>query len=230
MIVPVMVSAMLLNVGVQDFLEGAEIGDANGYVALETGGRYHAEKVDKTAGKTVLKGSWALKGDTFLIKAITCSGPSCKELKKDFQAQVHVVAERAMVVKSTPDDSMLPTGSYYCRFQGCEKRFGIELLSKNAKALTMNYLLDYLIDKNRKRDVTVVWWGKKLQVAAGKTRIETCQREPERSAKAAELVAADLKELPWLGPIEITPSADKNCTFDVRVYVSDETALPAKAR
>lgn len=230
MFVPLMMTTVVLGVGVQDFLEGAEIGDANGYVALETGGKYHAEKSDKATGKTVVKGSWALKGDTFWVKAITCTGPACKDAKKDFQAQVAVVAERAMVVKSTPANSMLPSGSYYCRFQGCEKRFGVELLSKGAKALTMNYLLDYLIDKNRKRDVTVVWWGKKLQSEAGKTRIETCAREPERSAKAAALVAADLAELPWFGNVETVVSAEKDCAFDVRVYVADDTALPAKAR
>lgn len=230
MFIPLIISAAVLGVSVQDFLEGAEIGDANGYVALETGGRYHAEKVDKTAGKTVVKGSWALKGDTFWVKASTCSGPACKDAKKDFQAQVSVVAERAMLVKSTPADSLMPTGSYYCHYQGCEKRYGIELLSKNAKALTMNYLLDFLIDKNRKRDVTVVWWGKKMQVDAGKTRIETCQREPERSAKAAQLVAADLAELAWVGDIETVASAEKDCQFDVRVYVADSTALPVKNR
>ena len=41
----------LLAVSVQDFIEGAEVGTAEAYVALESKGRYHAEKVDKAAGK-----------------------------------------------------------------------------------------------------------------------------------------------------------------------------------
>ncbi|MBK7858773.1 MAG: hypothetical protein IPJ65_09165 [Archangiaceae bacterium] len=235
--------ASLLAVSVQDFVEGAEVGTAEAYVALESKGKYHAEKIDKAAGKTVLKGTWKMK-DTGAgikengldqktgrveVKIASCAGPACKELKKDYTLDVELQAERAMTVKSTPPDSMFPTGSYYCRYQGCEKRTGVELLSKEAKPRTMNWIVDFMIDKNRKRDVTVVWWGKKLTTDAGKTRIEYCPRDGERGKKGAELVAADLAELPWLGKIEApVETAEKDCLFDVRVYIADDVAAPEK--
>jgi len=230
--------ASFLAVGVQDFVEGAEVGTAEAYVALESKGKYHAEKVDKAKGNTVLKGSWKFKdaaADAKTahadIKVASCTGPACKELKKDYALDFELLAERAMTVKSTPPDSMFPSGSYYCRYQGCEKRTGVELLSKDAKPRTMNYLLDSLIDANRKRDVTVVWWGKKLSGDAGKTRIEYCSREPERSKKGAELVAQDLGTLSWLGKLDApTESAEKDCLWDVRVYVADDALVPEKKR
>jgi hypothetical protein len=125
---------------------------------------------------------------------------------------------------------MLPTGSYYCRFQGCEQRIGIELRSKNAPASAMNYILDFSIDKNRKRDQTVVWWGKKLQTDAGPSRIETCARDPERAKKGAELMQADLAELPWLGKLEIKETEDKDCLWDVRVTVADTVVAPSRLK
>jgi hypothetical protein len=233
----------LMAVSVQDFIEGAEVGTAEAYVALESKGRYHAEKVDKVAGKTVLNGNWKMKDvgagikdngvDQKIghvdVKVASCTGPACKELKRDYALDVELQAERAMTVKSTPTDSMFSSGSYYCRYQGCEKRTGVELLAKDAKPRTMNWVVDFLIDKNRKRDVTVVWWGKKLQTDAGKTRIEYCPRDAERGKKGAELVAGDLAELTWLGKLDPpVESADKDCLFDVRVYIGDDAAAPEK--
>src|SRR6185436_11917772 len=228
--IPILVSS-LMAVTVQDFIEGAEVGTAEAYVALESKGKYHAEKIDKVAGKTVLKGTWKMKDtgagikenglDQKLghvdIKIASCTGPACKELKKDYALDVELLAERAMTVRSTPPDSMFPSGSYYCRYQGCEKRTGVELLAKDAKPRAMNWILDFLIDKNRKRDVTVVWWGPKLQTDAGKTRIEWCNRDAERGKKGAELVAGDLAELGWLGKIDPpVETKEKDCLFDVR--------------
>ncbi len=234
--ISILVSSFLA-VGAQDFIEGAEVGTAEAYVALESKGKYHAEKVDKAKGNTVLKGNWKLKEappDSKTghvdIKVATCAGPACKDLKKDYALDVELQAERAMTVKSTPPDSMFPSGSYYCRYQGCEKRTGVEILSKDAKPRSMNYVLDFLIDQNRKRDVTVVWWGKKLSGDAGKTRIEYCARE-ERGKKGAELVAQDLATLAWLGKIDApVESADKECLWDVRVYVADDALVPEKKR
>lgn len=242
--IPILVSSFLA-VTVQDFIEGAEVGTAEAYVALESKGRYQAEKVDKAAGKTVLKGTWKMKDtgaglkenglDQKLghldVKIASCTGPACKDLKKDYALDVELQAERAMTVKSTPPESMFPSGSYYCRYQGCEKRTGVELLSKDAKPRTMNYLLDFMIDQNRKRDVTVVWWGKKLTSDAGKTRIEYCPRDAERGKKGAELVAADLATLSWVGKLDApTETADKECLWDVRVYIADDVAVPEKKR
>jgi hypothetical protein len=230
-------------VGVQDFIEGAEVGTADQYVALESHGKYHAERGDKGAPKTVLNGSWKMKDvgagvkengvDQKLghvdVKIASCAGPQCKDLKKDYGFDVELMAERAMMVKSIPADSMMSSGSYYCHYQGCEKRTGVEMLSKDAKPRTMNWLLDFMIDKNRKRDVTVVWWGRKLTTDAGKTRIEYCARDGERGKKGAELVAGDLGELGWLGKIDPpVESAEKDCLWDVRVYIGDDADAPAK--
>ncbi len=182
--------ASLMAVSVQDFVEGSEIGTADQYVALESHGKYHAERVDKAIGKTSLNGTWKMKDvgaglkennlDQKLghvdVKVASCTGPQCKDLKKDFGIDVELQAERAMTVKSVPADTMLSSGSYYCHYQGCEKRTGVEIVSKDAKARTVNWILDFMIDKNRKRDVTVVWWGHKLLNDAGKTRIEYCPR------------------------------------------------------
>lgn len=214
----------------QDFMEGAEIGDATGYVAFESSGKYHAEKnaPDKKS-KTVLKGTWAFSNDnTIEVKPTSCTGKDCKALQHPYKIEVKVVAERAMTLKTTPNEPMLPTGSYYCRFQGCEQRIGVELRSKNAPASTMNSILDFSIDKNRKRDQTVVWWGKKLQEDAGPSRIETCGRDPERARKGAELMQADLAELPWVGKLEVKPLEDKECLFDVRVTIADTVVAPGR--
>jgi hypothetical protein len=241
--IAILVSAVMA-VSVQDFIEGAEVGTADQYVALETHGKYHAEKNGEKGGpKTVLNGTWKMKDlgaglkenstDQKLghvdVKVASCSGPMCKDLKKDYGMDVELTAERAMVIKSIPSDSMMSSGSYYCHYQGCEKRTGVELLSKEAKPKTMNWLVDFNIDKNRKRDVTVVWWGRKLTTDAGKTRIEYCSRDLDRAKKGAELVAGDLAELTWLGKIDApVESPDKDCLWDVRVYVADDAEAPAK--
>lgn len=216
----------------QDFMEGAEIGDANGYVAFESSGKYHAEKGGKDKGpRSVVKGAWAFGSESVVeVKPASCKGPDCKALQQPYKIEVSVVAERAMTLKTVPEQPLLKAGSYYCRFQGCEQRIGVELRSKNAKASTMNYLLDFAIDKNRKRDVTVVWWGKKLQEDAGKSRIETCGRDPERAKKGAELLQADLAELPWLGKLEIAPSAEAGCLWDVKVTIADDVVAPSRLK
>jgi hypothetical protein len=213
-----------------DFIDGAEIGNAEGFVAFESHGKYHAEKIDKAKGNTVLNGTWTMNGDTVEAKPAGCKGPACKELNKPYKAEVTAVAERAMMVKADPPDAMFAGGSYYCHYLGCEKRTGVELLSKGAKAMAVNFLLDTLIDKNRKRDVTVVWWGKKLADNVVKSRIEYCPRESDRAKKGAELVAADLAELPWIGKLEPTETAEKDCLWDVRVFVADSAMPPPRAR
>src|SRR5215210_2058414 len=100
----------LMAVSVQDFIEGAEVGTAEAYVALESRGRYHAERTDKAKGNTVLKGTWKMKDtgagikenglDQKLghcdIKIASCTGPACKDLKKDYTLDVELQAERAM--------------------------------------------------------------------------------------------------------------------------------------
>ena len=221
-------AAVLLSATPQDFLEGAEIGDATHYVAFESGGNYHGEKTEKGA-KTVLKGKWVFTGDEMVeVKQTSCTGKECKALQHPYKVELKVDAERAMTLKTIPDEPLLKSGSYYCRFQGCEQRVGVELRSKHAVASAMNYILDYSIDKNRKRDVTVVWWAKKMQEDAGASRIETCARDPERAKKGAELLQADLAELPWVGKLEIKPLEDKECLWDVRVTIADTVVAPGR--
>ena len=61
----------------EDLIDGAEIGNAEGFVAFESHGKYHAEKIDKAKGNTVLRGSWVMKGETVEAKPVTCTGPAC---------------------------------------------------------------------------------------------------------------------------------------------------------
>ncbi|HEY3445974.1 MAG TPA: hypothetical protein VGK67_06385 [Myxococcales bacterium] len=214
---------------VQDFVDGAEIGDAEHFVAFDTAGRFRSELIEK-AGKTRVTGTWSLKGDTATVKASGCTGPSCKDLKKDFTAKVAVTADRAMVVQSDAPGELLKSGSYYCRLGGCEKRIGVVVEGKDAKPRTLNYLLDYLIDQNRKRDVTVVWIGPTRTADAGKTRLEYCTRQTEIALKGALQVAGDLELLKWVGKLEPTASEEKGCLWDVRLVVADDVAVPAKQR
>ena len=215
---------------VEEFIDGSEIGNEAHYVAFDSAGKFRSEMIEK-AGKTHLTGSWALEGDTATVKATGCTGPSCKDLKKDFTAKVEVTADRAMVVQSTAPGELLRSGSYYCRMGGCEKRIGVVLVGKDAKARTLNYLLDHLIDQNRKRDMTVVWTGPRLTVDAGKTRIEYCTREKDSALKGAQFVAGDLAALKWMGErLQPAASPDKDCLWDVRVVVADDVAVPAKQR
>ncbi len=211
-----------------DLIDGSEIGNAEGFVAFESHGKYHAEKVDKAKGNTVLKGSWTFKDDAVDVKIATCKGPACKELNKPYRAEVSAAAERALLVKAIPSDSMLPGGSYYCHYLGCEKRVGVELLTKNARARGVNFLLDTLIDKNKSRNSTIVWWGHKLAEDVKTSRIEYCAREAERAKKGADEVAADLASLGWVGKLEPTLSAEKECAWDVRVFLADELTPPTR--
>ena len=143
-----------------------------------------------------------LKDDVVSVKLSSCAGPLCKDLKKDYTARIELAAERALLVESTAPGILFESGSYYCHYQGCEKRLGVMLVAKDAKMRTMNYLVDYLIDQNRPRKVTVVWAGKRLAADAGKTRIEYCSRELEKAKKGAQLVADDLAAIPWIGKLE----------------------------
>ena len=214
----------------QDLIDGSEIGNADGYVAFESQGKYHAEKVDKAKGNTVLRGAWTIKADVIEVKLSSCKGPACKELNKPYKAEVSAAAERALLVRAIPSDAMLPSGSYYCHYLGCEKRVGVELSSKNAKAKSVNFVLDTLIDKNKGRNSTIVWWGRKLAADVKKSYLEYCPREAERAKKGAEEVAADLATLPWVGKLEPSPSAEPDCLWDVRVFLADDLTPPAKVR
>jgi hypothetical protein len=214
---------------VQEVIDGAEIGPAQHFVAFDSAGKYRSEQLDAKGGKAaVMRGTWTLKDDVVSVKLSSCTGPACKDLKKDYTARIEIAADRAMLVESTAPGALFESGSYYCHYQGCERRVGVELLSKAAKARAVNYLADVLIDKNKPRNQTVVWWGKRLTTEAGKTRIEYCAREEERAKKGAQQVAEDLATLSWIGKLEPAVSADKGCLWDVRVFVADEVIPPSQ--
>ena len=220
--------SVLLGTSVQDHLDGAEIGDATQAVTFATAGKYHAERTDPK-GTTSASGTWRVREDRLEVKISSCKGPACADLGKGFKADIALVADRAMTVKASPDTAPLSTGSYYCHYQGCEKRTGVELLTFGAPAGVMKYLVDFLIDKNRSRDVTVVWWGKRTAAAQATSSITWCRREEEKSKAGATLVAGDLGELPWVGKLEPKASAEADCLYDVRVVVGDAVNVPPEA-
>ena len=184
--------SLLLAVSVEEHLDGAEIGDAVQFVSFQSGGKYLASRKDAKAGPSNATGSWKVEGEKLTVKVASCKGPACKKLGQPFSAEIGVVAERAMTVKSSPPDSPLPSGSYYCHFQGCEKRVGVQIVTSGARAAVMKYLVDFLIDKNRTRDVTVVWWGKKLGENQAQSSVTWCKRDGEYAKAGAEGVAKDL--------------------------------------
>lgn len=218
------VIAALLASSIQDQLEGAEIGDATQFVAFRTGGKYHAEHKNK-AGRTVAKGTWKIDGGRISVKVANCTGPACPTFGKAWSAEVEVPAERAMTLKSEPATAPLKTGSYYCRSQGCEKRIGVEVVSHRPRVDVMRGVVDFLIDGNRARDVTVVWRGKERPAASARSSVSYCTRDEARAKQGAELVAADLSTLGWFD--KVTPQkGEADCLYDVRVVVGDEVRVP----
>lgn len=225
---PIVLVAVLSGISVQEQLDGTEIGDETQYIAFNSGGVYVAEHEDKKAGKTHAKGTWAVKDNRLEVKIASCKGPRCNTLGKSYGSDISIVAERALLVKSTLEGGPLSSGSYYCRFQGCEKRTGVLLVTHGARANVMKYLVDFLIDQNRTRDVTVVWWGKKLPEAHATSSITYCPRDLKRSKDGAELVSKDLAELKWFGKVAPSPTPETDCLWDVKVVVGDTVELPPR--
>lgn len=221
--------ATVLGISVQDHFDGTEIGDANLTIAFESGGKYKAE-TEGAKEKTAAKGTWAVQGDTLEVKIASCKGPACDKLGKGYKADVSMVSDRAMTVRSSPPDGPLGSGSYYCHYGGCEKRVGVVVVTHAAKAPVMKYLVDFLIDKNVARggSGTVVWWGKRMADKAAQTELTYCPREEDRGKKGAEQVAKELAALPWIGPLQPKVSAAKDCLYDVQLVVKDDAELPPK--
>jgi hypothetical protein len=224
-----MMLALVLTTSVEDQLEGAEIGDANQYLTFGSGGKYSVEISDKKAGTTKAKGTWTVAGESVEVKYASCAGPACKELGPGYKADIGVVSDRAMTVKSP--DRVFSTGSYYCHYQGCEKRIGVLVQGHGARPLSLKYVVDFLIDKNRGVNLTVVWQGKHVDDKAPATTVTWCQRDEARSKPGAEAVAKYLAELgSWLGKVEAKAAGDKECLWDVRVLFGDEAMPPATKR
>lgn len=219
-----LVVCSMMAISVQDYLNGAEIGDETQFVVFRTGGTYYAERKERS-GRTKAKGKWSIRGDRLEVKVASCQGPSCATLAKPWSAAVEVRAERAMTVKASEAHAALPSGSYYCARQGCEKRIGVELVSHSQRPDVMKRLLEFLIDKNRSRDVTVVWVGQERTATQQSTQVIWCGRENDRARRGADLVMGDLRELGWVGQPRLT-QGPADCLYDVRVIVGDEVRVP----
>src|SRR5215211_2278344 len=199
----VLLVSSVLALSVQDQINGAEIGDATQFVSFRTGGSYYAERRERS-GRTQAKGTWRVRGERLEVKVTSCRGPSCDALGKPWSADVAIPAERAMTVRSDDAQGALPSGSYYCARGGCEKRIGVELVSHTQRMDVMKRVLEFLIDKNRSRDVTVVWIGQERTSPQQKTQVIWCLREDDRARNGADLVPSDLRELGWVGRPRVT--------------------------
>jgi hypothetical protein len=237
---------LLLTAGLQDHFEGTELGTAAQHVAFRPGGRYVAEqKAD--GGVTHAEGTWSLDAGTVDVAVTSCTGTACDAFGKAYRASLSDVTERVLLVSSAPH-AALESGAYYCRYQGCRRRMGVELVSHKA-AGAVRFLHDWLIDKNAERDaahatralagsswfesvddasqqdLTVVWEGAVPKAAGRTTRIMTCARDPALAQRGADLVEKDLAGLAWLGKVERKAEAG-NCLYDVQVVISDDAVPP----
>jgi len=213
---------------VNDFLDNAEIGDAQQYIHLRSRGQYESQIVDKTKGNTVVNGTWKIVGDKLEVKATSCRGPQCKDAKKDYTATATVAAARAMTIDSTAPRPFFPSGAYYCHYLGCESRVGIEILSKGANLKAMHAVEDHLIGKNRGRNSTVVWIGARPEGDTSKSRVEVCGRDAEKAKAGLAELKADLGEAAWFGEYTVVEAPVTGCLWDVRLYVRDDIAPPLK--
>ena len=220
----VLLVSSMLAVSVQDQLNGAEIGDATQFVSFKTSGSYYVERKEHS-GRTQAKGTWRVHGDRLEVKVASCRGPSCDTLGKAWSAEVAIPAERAMTLRSDPH-AALQSGSYYCSHGGCEKRIGVELVSRTQRSDVMKPVLQFLIDKNRSRNVTVVWIGDERTPPQTQTQVIWCARESDRARHGAELVAADLSELGWVGRPRVN-KGPSDCLYDVRVIIGDGVQVSA---
>ena len=211
-----------------DFIDNTEIGDAKQYIGLRSKGVYEGHLVDKVKGETVVSGSWKLNGDTIEVKATGCKGPACKDAKKDYTAKVVVAAARAMELQSNAPAPFFPSGSYYCHYLGCEPRIGVEILSKGANLKALSAVEDALIERNHGRNSTVVWIGPRPETDTAKSRIEVCGRDPAKSKEALELLKSDLATAAWFGEYAVVEAPQKDCLWDVRLFVRDDVQPPPR--
>ncbi len=245
--------SLVLAFSAQQQLEGGEVADGPVHSTFGPGGKYSVVKHDKAAGDTRADGKWTATGDSVEVKVASCKGPACKGFEAGFKADLVMVGERAMTVKSTPADAALGSGAYYCRYQGCARRIGVMVAGHDAQPLAMRFLVDFLIDKNRGRDTkthadralagsswvepsdddkpaeqTVVWEGEKAADKLLAPTLTYCTRNEAVGKKAADQLAKDLAELPWVGRPVAKASADAACLWDVRLLVGDDVKVPAR--
>lgn len=213
-----------------EFIDNTEIGDANQYVGLRSRGVYEGHVLDKAKGNTEVKGTWKMTADTIEVKAASCKGPACKDQKKDYTAKVTVAAARAMLLDSKAPAPLFPSGSYYCHYLGCEQRLGTEIIASAASLRALHAVEDHLISKNHGRNTTVVWIGQRTTGELKASRIEVCGRDPERAKKGLETLKGDLADATWLGEVTVVEAPQKDCLWDVRLFVRDDVQPPVKSK
>ncbi len=187
-------------------------------------GGYRAERHD-SLGQTQARGAWKLNGGSLHVTVSSCKGPHCKTFGSSFSAEVAVVGERALTVDPTPSNVPLARGSYYCHHQGCEKRIGVRLVAHAAPAPALRAVAERLIEHNVGRNTEVVWWAPRIDTPTEHSSVLYCPRESDAARHGAEVVAADLGGLDWLGPLTPTAAAGE-CLWDVQVAVGDSVAMP----
>ena len=219
--------ALLSGTSAQDLMSGAEFGDASTSVSFGTTGQYKVEQGGKAGAPTKATGTWKLEGTDMVVTVDSCKGPTCSVSGVSFKASVTQVGERAMIIRASAGP--IATGSYYCKSHGCERRVGVEVAGRALRVPAIKRVVDALIDKNRERDSTVVWWGKPLLTEKQPVSyIESCPRDRERSKKAVEQLKEDLATFEGLLSLETRPAANADCLWDVRLVVGDNVSNTGK--
>ena len=216
------------NQQVHDWLQGAEIGDRVQAMTFGSTGRYRAERRD-ALGQTFAHGTWELKGSTLSVTVRSCKGPACKAFGTNFRAELAVVGGRALTVNPTPADVPFARGSYYCHYQGCERRLGVRVLAHTAAPAAVQAVVDRLVAANIGRNTTVVWTAPPVDTPLGHSSVEFCPGGGELARQGGQTTAADLAELEWLGPLGSTAATSGDCLWDVEVTVGDSVAFPGTA-
>ena len=213
------------NQQLHDWLQGAEIGDREQAMTFGSTGRYRAERKD-SAGQTFAHGTWELRGSTLSVTVSNCKGPACKTFGLNFRAELAVVGGRALTVNPTPAEVPFARGSYYCHYQGCERRIGVRVLANGAAPAAVQAVLDRLVASNVGRNNTVVWSAAPADAPLPRSAVEFCPSGGELAQKGTQVTAADLAGLDWLGAGTPTAAASPDCLWDVQVTVGDAVAMP----
>jgi hypothetical protein len=212
------------NQQVHDWLQGAEIGDREQAMTFGSTGRYRAERKD-ASGQTFAYGTWQLKDSTLSVTVHSCKGPACKTFGTSFRAEVAVVGGRALTVDPTPADVPFARGSYYCHYQGCERRVGVRVLTHAASPAAIRAVTERLIEANIGRNTTVVWSAPPADAPLERSSVLFCPSGGELAHRGAQATVADLAALDWLGSLGPPTAASGDCLWDVQVTVADAVAV-----
>ncbi len=216
------------NQQVHDWLQGAEIGDRVQAMTFGSTGRYRAERKD-ALGQTFAHGTWELKGSTLSVTVRSCKGPACQVFGTNFRAELAVVGGRALTVNPTPVDVPFARGSYYCHYQGCERRVGVRVVAHAAAPSAVQAVIDRLVAANVGRNTTVVWSAPPVDTPLQRSSLVFCPSGGDLARQGAQTTAMDLAPLAWLGPLSPTAATGNDCLWDVEVTVADSVAISGAA-